>query len=83
MSDYTQTESYIVLKPIAERFSRIANAITDDEIKDMIKSSLLKQLSNIEFGHMVGYLVGDWVENNEEMICNYAHDAIKKKFQSL
>lgn len=83
MSDYTQTESYIVLKPIAERFSRIANAITDDEIKDMIKSSLLKQLGNIEFGHMVGYLVDDWVENNEEMICNYAHDAIKKKFQSL
>jgi hypothetical protein len=28
-----QTENYIILKPIAERFNRIANSITDDEIK--------------------------------------------------
>ena len=28
-----KTESYIILKPIAERFSRIANEITDDENK--------------------------------------------------
>lgn len=33
-----KTESYIVLKPIAERFSRIANEITDADIKQLIKS---------------------------------------------
>lgn len=28
-----KTESYIILKPIAERFNRITNEITDDENK--------------------------------------------------
>ena len=40
-----KTESYIILKPIAERFNRITNEITDDEIKDLIKSSLREQIA--------------------------------------
>jgi len=31
----SQTENYIILKPIAERFNRIANSISDDEIRSL------------------------------------------------
>ena len=41
-----QTESYIVLKPIAERFSKVANEISDEEIKTMIKSVIQDRKSN-------------------------------------
>ena len=33
-----RTESYIILKPIAERFNRIAKEISDEEIKNLIKN---------------------------------------------
>ena len=41
-----QTESYIVLKPIAERFSKVANEISDEEIKTMIKSVMQDRIAN-------------------------------------
>lgn len=40
-----EVESYIVLKPIAERFSRIANEISDDEIKYMIKDAMKERIA--------------------------------------
>ena len=39
-----QTEDYISLKPIADRFKNVANSITDDEIRNMIKNSLQRQI---------------------------------------
>ena len=39
-----QTEDYISLKPIADRFKDAANSITDDEIRNMIKNSLQRQI---------------------------------------
>lgn len=32
-----QTQDYITLKPIAERFKEVANSISDEEIKSIIK----------------------------------------------
>ena len=37
-----QTENYIILKLIAERFNKIANSISDDEIKSLIKDEIRK-----------------------------------------
>lgn len=35
-----QTEDYISLKPIADRFREVAEPISDDELKDIIKEGL-------------------------------------------
>ena len=78
-----QTESYIVLKPIAERFSRIANEISDDEIKRIIvrqlKEQIEKQLSFVDLS-VVGELAEEWVNNHQYDITNMLADSIKKKF---
>ena len=42
-----QTENYIVLKPIAERFNRIAKEISDDDIKYIIKDAMREQIKDI------------------------------------
>ena len=83
MSDVTQTESYIVLKPIAERFSKIANSMTDDEIKMLIKNGLKEQLDNLNLGDIVADISSNWIAENEETIRKYTSEAIRQKFQSL
>lgn len=35
-----QTADYISLKPLADRFRKVAESINDDEIKDIIKSKI-------------------------------------------
>lgn len=83
MSNVTQTESYIVLKPIAERFSKIANAMTDDEIKTLIKNGLKEQLANLNLGDIIADIGTNWIDANERVIEGYIQEAIKQKFQSL
>lgn len=78
-----QTESYIVLKPIAERFSRIASEITDDEIRDLIKSELREQLRQVRVGAIVGDVVDEWLEdeNTVELIWNSLTESVKNKLR--
>jgi len=78
-----QTENYIILKPIAERFSRIANEMTDDDIKNLIKSSLREQLDTIDIGRLVGYIIDEYFENqlNIESINDIIEKSIKDKFR--
>jgi hypothetical protein len=78
-----QTESFIVLKPIAERFSRIANEMTDDEIKNLIKSELREQLKTCEFGRIVGYIIDEYFddESKVETINKLIEESVKDKFR--
>ena len=78
-----KTESYIILKPIAERFSRIANEITDAEIKDLIKSELREQIKLYDFGHDVKIIVDEWFEEdkNVESVKGLIEQSIKDKFR--
>ena len=76
-----KTESYIVLKPIAERFARVASEITDDEIKSLIKSEMSNQIKTIDFKGWVGSILSDWVDVNEDMIQNLAAGCLKAKLQ--
>ena len=39
-----QTQDYITLKPIAERFKEVAMTISNDEIKAIIKVELREQI---------------------------------------
>ena len=63
-----QTENYIVLKPIAERFNHIASDITDGEIRSLIKSELREQLKCVDFGGMISEIAYDWVDNNRDVV---------------
>ncbi len=70
----SQIENYIILKPIAERFAKVANSITDAEIKDMIKSELrsriresIKQAVDYPMNGL-GYIVEELIENNKDLI---------------
>ena len=76
-----QTESYIVLKPIAERFSRIASEITDEEIRTLIKSELSQQLKTINFNGWVGDTLGEWVLENEDTIKKLALESLTSKLR--
>lgn len=75
-----KTESYIVLKPIAERFNRIAKEITDKEIKDLIMSELRSQVGTINLGKDLSYIIDEYIENNSKDIMELAESAIRSKF---
>jgi hypothetical protein len=78
-----QTESYIVLKPIAERFSRIANEMTDDEIKNLIKSELRDQIKTCNFGNMIKDIINDFFEDevNVNDVTNLIKKSVVEKFR--
>jgi hypothetical protein len=78
-----QTESYIVLKPIAERFSRVASEITDDEIKDLIKSELRDQIKALRFGQVLGDVIDEWLEQEDvaDLIYKTLTDSIKNRLK--
>lgn len=78
-----KTESYIVLKPIAERFNRIANEMTDAEIKDLIKLSLREQLMESGIARSVGFIIDEWFEDdkNIEFIKDTVEESIKNKLK--
>lgn len=83
-----QTEDYISLKPIADRFKNVANSITDDEIRNMIKNSLQRQIDEqLDLGlDALGYyatdIIDNWFDdyNNENFVVNLIKDRLKKKF---
>lgn len=78
-----QTESYITLKPIAERFSRVASEITDDEIKHIIKNEIREQVNKIDFASTIQIVVDEWFEydSNIEFINRSLKELVKNKFK--
>jgi uncharacterized membrane-anchored protein YjiN (DUF445 family) len=63
-----QTESYIVLKPIAERFNRIASELTDDDIKSIIKSEIRDQIKKVNFTMSVETIIEEYIDENKDQI---------------
>ena len=78
-----KTESYIVLKPIAERFNRIANKITDAEIKDLIKSSLREQIACMDLGSYLRDIADNYFDDDSqvEKIKKMIEESIKNKLR--
>ena len=79
MSD--QTESYIVLKPLADRFNRIAKEISDDEIKSLIKSEIREQIKTVSFKHDIQAIISDYIDTHEGDIINLYKRELNNKFQ--
>lgn len=76
-----QTENYIVLKPIAERFSKVASEISDDDIKLIIKDVMRERIANaINFSEITDK-ISEFVENNEELITHAVLDSIAKRLE--
>lgn len=76
-----QTENYIILKPIAERFNRVANDITDDEIKGLIKYEMGQQLRKIDFYSTISNIVEDYLDEHTEDILKLYKREIENRFQ--
>lgn len=79
-----QTEDYIKLKPIADRFKEVGMSISDDEIKAIIKEELREQIRNqVEFGTVINEWTEIWLEdeNNCEFVMRCIKDSIQNKFR--
>ena len=75
-----QSETYLILKPIAERFSRVASEITDDDIKYIIKQVMKEKISEALDFSVVQEKLSEWVDNNSDQIVNAMRDSITERF---
>ena len=79
MTQYT--ENYLILKPIAERFNRVASEITDDDIKYMIKSLMEEKIKeSIDFS-VVSDIINNYFEEHEDEIAHAAMDSLAKRLE--
>lgn len=79
-----QVQDYISLKPIADRFKEVANTISDDEIKSLIKEELRSQIRDqVEFGSVISEWVEEMLEDDDmcELVRNSLTESIKNKFK--
>lgn len=80
-----QTQDYITLKPIAERFKEVAATISDDEIKSIIKDELREQIrTQVDFGSTIEQWVEDMLNDDEswvELVIDCMKESIKNKFK--
>lgn len=80
-----QTQDYITLKPIAERFKEVATTISDDEIKSLIKEELREQIrTQVDFGSTIAQWVEDMLNDDEswvELVINCMKESIQNKFR--
>ena len=77
----TQTENYLILKPIAERFNRVASEITDDDIKYMITSLMKEKISESINFDVVADIINDYIENHKDEIAHAAMDSLAKRLE--
>lgn len=79
----TQTENYVILKPISERFSRIANELTDEELKGIIVSTLRQQVERkIDFTDLAA-ICEAYIDTHEDDIEEWTEEAIKNRLKKL
>lgn len=78
-----QTEDYISLKPIADRFREAAKSISDDELREIVKDGLRnkirEEMDNINIP--LEEITESWFEdeNNVEWIINTLKESIENK----
>jgi len=77
-----QTQDYIVLKPIAERFNKVSSEITDDDIKHIIKQSIREQIDSLDFSTVIQETINNYFEEEEniESILKMLNESIRSKF---
>ena len=76
-----QTENYIVLKPIAERFSKVASEMTDSDIEMIIKDVMKERIADVIDFSPITDKISEFVENHEEIIVHAVLDSIAKRLE--
>lgn len=76
-----QAENYIILKPIAERFNKIASEITDEEIKSLIKSELREQIRKIDFTYEVKSIIEEYLDENSDEVLTFYKNGLEEKLK--
>ena len=76
-----QTENYLILKPIAERFNRVASEITDDDIKYMITSLMKERIAEAINFDAVSSVIDEYIENHTEEIAHAVMDSLAKRLE--
>ena len=74
-----QSETYLILKPIAERFNRVPTEITDDDIKYIIKEVMREKIADALDFSVVQEKLTDWVDNNSDQIVHVMQDSIMNR----
>ena len=77
-----QTENYIILKPIAERFNIIAKEISDEDIKGIIKNAMREQIKNIFDFSRLEELTDTYIDENEDKIKQMIAETISNRLMS-
>ena len=76
-----ELESYITLKPIAERFSRTANDISDDEIKYIIKEAMKDRINEAINFNELSNVVDEYILGHTDEISNAVKDSVIKRLE--
>ena len=74
-----RSETYLILKPIAERFNRVASDISDDDIKYIIKQVMKEKIAEAITFDDVTSLLQEWIDNNEDKIIHAMQDSIAER----
>lgn len=78
-----QTENYIALKPLADRFAEVSKSISDEDIKWIIKDTLRERISEELCSVEVPLeeIVSEWFEDetNVEWIVDTLRESIEKR----
>lgn len=74
-----QSETYLILKPIAERFNRVASEISDDDIKYIIKQVMKEKIAEAITFDDVTNLLQEWIDNNSDTIIHAMQDSIAER----
>lgn len=75
------TENYLILKPVAERFNRVASEITDDDIKYMIKSLMKEKIAEAINFSVVSDIINEYLEDHKEEIAHAAMDSLANRLE--
>lgn len=76
-----QTENYLILKPIADRFSRVSAEITDNDIKYMIMEVMKEKISEAIDFSVVEEKLTEWIDNNSDQVVHVMQDAIVERLR--
>lgn len=79
MTQYT--ENYLILKPIAERFNRVASEITDEDIKYIIKSLMKEKIAEAIDFSIVSDIINEYLDEHKEEIAHAAMDSLAKRLE--
>lgn len=74
-----QTENYIVLKPIADRFNEIAKSFSDEEIRSIIKNTMREQISKAFDFDRVQDIVNEYIDNHSDDIAEMVGKSIANR----